>query len=103
MSENKNPDTSTPEDNKNDIPLRELSQTSPKRTPSITPPTTPPPPSNLSSSSQVSQSGNIPDKIRYPQDEFKKGSTKEELVNPGHTESKSGKLESMCLGILLGF
>ena len=61
----------TPEDNQNDIPppvpARVLSQHSPRRTPPIPPPTTPPfpPPYHLSSSSQVSQSGNIPDTVSY--------------------------------------
>ena len=53
----------------------------------IPPPTIPPPllPSHLSSSSQVSQSGTIPDIIQLP----------------GSTETISGKLECMCPGILL--
>ena len=58
----------TPEDNQNDIPppvpTRVFSQHSPRRTPPIPPPTPPPPPPppyHLSSSSQVSQSGNVPD------------------------------------------
>ena len=106
--ENQNSCISTPEDNQNDIsppvPARVFSQNSPRRTPPILPPTTPPP--HLSSSSQVSQSGNVPDVIQYSQDKIKKGSTEEELVKPGYTESTeriSGKLESMCLGILLSF
>ena len=53
----------TPDDNQNDIPPpvsgREYS---PRSTSPIPPTTAPPPsPSHLSSSSQVSQSGNIPD------------------------------------------
>ena len=54
----------TPEDNQNDIPSSvPARENSPRRTPPFPPPTTPPPPppSHLSSSSQVSQSGNIPD------------------------------------------
>ena len=81
MFENQNLGISIPGDNKSDIPLCVFSQTSP--------PTTP-----LSSSSQVSQSGNIPDKIEN-------GSTEEELVKPGSTERISGKLDSVYLGILL--
>ena len=93
--ENQNPVSchiTTPEDNQNDIPppvpARVLSQNSPRRTPPIPPPTTPPPspppppPFHLSSSSQVSQSGNIPDIIQYSQGEIEKGSTEEELVKP---------------------
>ena len=103
----------TPEDNQNDIPppvpARIFSQNSPRRTPPIPPPTTPPPPppSHLSSSSQVSQGGNIPDIIRYSQDELEKGSTEEELVKPapgqlpGSTERISSKSGSLCPGILL--
>ena len=110
----------TPENNQNDIPppvpTRVLSQHSPRRTPPIPPPATPPPPppSHLSSSSQVSQSGNIPDIIQYSQGEIEKGSTEEELMKQGNTVSApgqlpgsreriSGKLDSMCLGILLSF
>ena len=86
----------THEDNQNDIPppvpAHVLSQNSPQRTPPIPPPTTPPlhPPSHLSSSSQVSQSGNIPDIIQYSQDEMEK----EEIFKPepgklpGSTSSK---------------
>ena len=86
----------TPEDNQNDItppvPAHVLSRNSPQRTPPIPPPTTPPlhPPSHLSSSSQVSQSGNIPDIIQYSQDEMEK----EEIFKPepgklpGSTSSK---------------
>ena len=118
--ENQYPGIPTPEDNQNDIPppvpARVFSQNSPRRTPPIPPPTTPPPPppppSHLSSSSQVSQSGNIPDIIRYSQDELEKGYTEEELVKtgytvpapgqlPGSTERISGKSGSMCPGILL--
>ena len=54
----------TPEDNQNDIPPPVPGyEYSPRPTPPIPPPTTPPPPppSHLSSSSQVSQSGNVPD------------------------------------------
>ena len=67
--ENQNPVSHcipTPEDNQNDIPppvpAFVLSKKSQQRTPPIPPPTTPPPPpaSRLSSSSQVSQTGNIP-------------------------------------------
>ena len=83
--ENQNPGIPTPENNTNDIPppvpACVLSQNSPRRTPPIPPPTTPPPPppSHLSSSSQVSQSGTIPDIIRYS---LEKRSTEEELVKP---------------------
>ena len=36
----------------------------------------------LSSSSQVSQSGNIPDIIQYSQDEMEMRPTQEEILNP---------------------
>ena len=97
----------TPEDNQNDIPppvpTRVFSQHSPRRTPPIPPPTTPPPPpphSHLSSSSQVSQSGNIPDIIQYSQDEMEKGSTQEDIWKPEPGQlpgSTSSKLEILCL------
>ena len=87
--ENQNPGIPKPEDNQNDIPppvpARVLSQNSPRKTPPIPPPTKPPPPCHLSSSSQVSQSGNILDIIQYSQDEIQMGSTDEELVQPGYT------------------
>ena len=94
----------TLEDNQNDIPppvpARVLSQNSPRRMPPIPPPTTPPPPpSHLSSLSEVSQNGFI----EHSQHEVEKESTKEELANPGSTERVFGKLENMCLGILLSF
>ena len=98
---------STPEDDQNDIPppvpARVLSQNSPRRTPPIPPPNTPPPPpphSHLSSSSQVSQSGNIPDIIQYSQDEIEKGSTQEDIWKPEPGQlpgSTSSKLEILCL------
>ena len=99
VEENQNPVyhcIPTLEVNQNDIPppvpAHVLSQNSPWRTPPIPPPTTPPlhPPSHLSSSSQVSQSGNTPDIIQYSQDEMEK----EEMLKPepgqllGSTSSK---------------
>ena len=84
----------TPEDNQNDIPP-------PRRTPPIPPPTTPPPPppSHLSSYSQVSQSGNIPD-IQFSQDKIQKGSTQKDIHKPEPGQlpgSTSSKLEILCL------
>ena len=97
----------TPEDNQNDIPppvpARVLSQNSPRRTPPIPPPTTPPPPPpppHLSSSSQVSQSGNIPDVIQFSRDEIEKESTPEDIWKPEPGQlpgSTSSKLEILCL------
>ena len=98
-----------PEDNQNDIPppvpTRVFSQTSPRRTPPIPPPTTPPPPppSHLSSSSQVSQSGNIHDIIQYSQDEIEKGSTQEDIWKPEPGQLPgimSSKLQIPCLDLL---
>ena len=111
--ENQNPVSHhipTSEDNKNDIsppvPTRVLSQNSPRRTPPIPPPTTPPHPlpSHLSSSSQVSQSGNIPDIIiQYSQDEMEKVSTQEDIWKPEPGQLPgitSSKLQIPCLDLL---
>ena len=101
------------EDNQNDIPpsvpARVLSQNSPQRTPPIPPTTTlpppsppplPPPPSHLSSSSQVSHSGNIPDTIQSSRDEIVKGSTQKDIHKPEPGQlpgNTSSKLEILCL------
>ena len=111
--ENQNPVSHripTPEDNQNDIPssvpARVLSQNSPQRTPPIPPPTTPPHPlpSHLSSSSQVRQSGNIPDIIiQYSQDEMENVSTQEDIWKPEPGQLPgitSSKLQFPCLDLL---